>query len=70
VSEKRFLSLEALPPPFGYSHVVEASGARTLYLSGQVPLDRDGGLEPALPRRDPDRGRRDSRSSSRGARSG
>jgi enamine deaminase RidA (YjgF/YER057c/UK114 family) len=30
--------------PLGYSHVVEARGGRTLYLAGQLPLDKDGKL--------------------------
>jgi reactive intermediate/imine deaminase len=33
-----------LPAPNGYSHVVEVSGGRTIYISGQVPLDREGNL--------------------------
>jgi enamine deaminase RidA (YjgF/YER057c/UK114 family) len=33
-----------LAAPRGYSHVVVASGTRTIYVSGQVPLDRDGNL--------------------------
>lgn len=36
----RFLSPETMPRPYGYSQVVEVSGAsRTVYLAGQVPLD-------------------------------
>jgi len=30
--------------PLGYSHVVEVRGGRTLYVSGQIALDRDGKL--------------------------
>src|SRR5262245_26768684 len=30
--------------PAGYSHIVEARGGRTLYLSGQIALDREGKL--------------------------
>jgi reactive intermediate/imine deaminase len=41
---KRFLSPETLPPPFGYSHVVDAPAGRVIYISGQVPLDRAGEL--------------------------
>ncbi|QRG66739.1 RidA family protein [Brevibacillus choshinensis] len=33
---------ETMPKGFGYSHVVEAIGGRTIYISGQVPLDREG----------------------------
>jgi len=41
---KRFLSPETLPPPFGYSHVVDSPGGRIIYISGQVPLDPAGQL--------------------------
>jgi reactive intermediate/imine deaminase len=43
-SEKRFLSPDSLAPPVGYSHVVEASAARSLYVAGQVALNADGEL--------------------------
>lgn len=38
----RFTNPETLPPTFGYSHVVEVSDARTIYISGQVALDKSG----------------------------
>jgi reactive intermediate/imine deaminase len=41
---RRFFSPDTLPAPFGYSHVVDVSGSRIVYVSGQVPLDRDGQL--------------------------
>jgi reactive intermediate/imine deaminase len=41
---RRFHSPQTLPPPFGYSHVVEVRAGRVIYVSGQVPLDRDGKL--------------------------
>jgi reactive intermediate/imine deaminase len=41
---KRFLSPQTLPPPFGYSHVVDSPGGRIIYISGQVPLDPAGQL--------------------------
>jgi len=41
---KRFLSPETLPPPFGYSQVVDSPGGRVIYISGQVPLDPAGNL--------------------------
>ena len=41
---KRFLSPGTLPAPFGYSHAVETSPGRIVYISGQVPLDREGTL--------------------------
>ena len=28
-----------MPRPYGYSHVVETTGGRPVYISGQVPLD-------------------------------
>jgi enamine deaminase RidA (YjgF/YER057c/UK114 family) len=33
-----------LPPTTGYSHVVESTGGRTIYISGQVALDATGAL--------------------------
>lgn len=33
-----------LPRPAGYTHVVEVSGGRTLYVSGQIALDSSGAL--------------------------
>jgi enamine deaminase RidA (YjgF/YER057c/UK114 family) len=30
--------------PLGYSHVVEARGGRSIYVSGQVSLDKEGNL--------------------------
>ena len=43
-ASKRFLSPETLPPPFGYSHVVDAPAGRVIFISGQVPLDQAGEL--------------------------
>lgn len=34
----------ALSKPTGYTHVVDVSGGRTLYISGQVALDRAGAV--------------------------
>ena len=31
-----------LPKPAGFSHGFEVEGGKTLYLSGQVALDKDG----------------------------
>ncbi|MGG0936959.1 RidA family protein [Brevibacillus centrosporus] len=31
-----------MPKGFGYSHVVEATGGRTIYISGQVSLNQEG----------------------------
>jgi enamine deaminase RidA (YjgF/YER057c/UK114 family) len=44
VAERRFLSPDTLPRPFGYSHVVDAPAGRIVYVSGQVPLDTGGEL--------------------------
>jgi reactive intermediate/imine deaminase len=35
---------ERLPAPTGYAHVVETSGGRTLYVSGQIAVDASGGV--------------------------
>ena len=44
MAERRFLSPQTMPPPFGYSHVVDSPATRIVYISGQVPLDSDGQL--------------------------
>ena len=31
-----------LSKPTGYAHVVEATGGKTIYISGQIALDKDG----------------------------
>ena len=41
---RRFLDPDALPPPFGYSHVVDVPAGRLVFISGQVPLDAEGSL--------------------------
>jgi reactive intermediate/imine deaminase len=43
-SKRRFLSPETLPPPAGYSHVVDSPADRIIFISGQVPLDVEGRL--------------------------
>jgi enamine deaminase RidA (YjgF/YER057c/UK114 family) len=40
----RLVNPPDLPRPFGYSHVAEVSGGKTIYISGQVALDRSGQL--------------------------
>jgi len=35
----RFHSPTTMPQPYGYSQVVEITGGRPVYVSGQVPLD-------------------------------
>ena len=42
--DRRYLSPDTLPPPFGYSQVVDAPASRVVYVSGQVPLDAAGEL--------------------------
>jgi reactive intermediate/imine deaminase len=42
--DRRFLSPDPLPRPFGYSHVVDAPTSRIVFVSGQVPLDTAGNL--------------------------
>lgn len=40
-----YISPSSLPPTKGYSQVVEVpAGARLVFISGQVPLDKDGKL--------------------------
>lgn len=40
----KHLNPPTLPKPTGYTHVVEVAGGRTLYVSGQIALDRDGAV--------------------------
>jgi reactive intermediate/imine deaminase len=40
----RHLNPSALPAPNGYSHVVEVQGGRTLFLSGQIAIDKAGAV--------------------------
>jgi reactive intermediate/imine deaminase len=39
-----FINPDSMPPASGYTHVVEVKNCRMLFISGQVPLDRDGAL--------------------------
>jgi enamine deaminase RidA (YjgF/YER057c/UK114 family) len=39
-----FINPEAIHRPFGYSHVVEVTAGRPVYIAGQVALDRTGAL--------------------------
>jgi reactive intermediate/imine deaminase len=41
-SKVRFINPAALPKTPGYTQVVEVSKARTIYISGQIALDRSG----------------------------
>lgn len=40
----RYINPPTLARPTGYTHVVEASGARTFYIAGQVALDDSGNI--------------------------
>jgi len=40
----RLVSPDTMSPARGYSHVAVVSGGRTIYVSGQVPVDKDGHL--------------------------
>jgi enamine deaminase RidA (YjgF/YER057c/UK114 family) len=40
----RRLNPETLATPRGYSHVVDVTGGRTIYISGQVALDKGGAV--------------------------
>jgi enamine deaminase RidA (YjgF/YER057c/UK114 family) len=40
----RRMNPPSLYKPNGYTHVVEATGRRTIYLSGQTAVDKDGNL--------------------------
>jgi reactive intermediate/imine deaminase len=44
VADRRFLAPETLPPPAGYTHVVDVPASRLVFISGQVPLDAAGEL--------------------------
>jgi enamine deaminase RidA (YjgF/YER057c/UK114 family) len=37
-----FVNPEAMHPPVGYTHVVEVTAGRPVYIAGQVALDRSG----------------------------
>lgn len=40
----RHVNPTTLPKPTGYTHVVEVAGGRTLYVSGQVAMDKAGAV--------------------------
>lgn len=37
-----FINPDTMPAPNGYTHVVEVRSGRTIYIAGQVALNRDG----------------------------
>lgn len=39
---RNFINPPAMAAPFGYTHLVETAGGRTIYFSGQVGLSPDG----------------------------
>jgi reactive intermediate/imine deaminase len=43
-SKVRFINPATLPKTAGYSHVVEVTKGRTIYISGQIALDRSGNI--------------------------
>lgn len=43
-SSARYFNPQNLPKPNGYSHAIEAPAGRTIYISGQLPVDKDGNL--------------------------
>lgn len=38
----RFINPPTLPTPPGYTHVVEVTGGRTVFIAGQIALDQSG----------------------------
>jgi enamine deaminase RidA (YjgF/YER057c/UK114 family) len=40
----KFVNPEFLSKPTGYTHVVEARGGRTVYISGQIALDKNSNI--------------------------
>lgn len=42
--QKKFLNPETMPATFGYSHVVDVSNPRTIYISGQVAINTEGNI--------------------------
>ena len=40
----RYINPSTLARPMGYTHIVEARGAQTFYISGQVALDNSGNI--------------------------
>jgi enamine deaminase RidA (YjgF/YER057c/UK114 family) len=40
----RYINPSSLARPMGYTHIVEARGAQTFYISGQVALDDSGNI--------------------------
>jgi reactive intermediate/imine deaminase len=43
-SNIQYLNPPALSAPTGYTHVVQVQGGRTIYIAGQVALDKSGNI--------------------------
>ncbi|MCL4247524.1 MAG: RidA family protein [Anaerolineae bacterium] len=43
-ARRRFINPDTMARPTGYTHVVETTGKRTIYISGQVAVDPQGNL--------------------------
>jgi reactive intermediate/imine deaminase len=37
-----YINPHTMPPTFGYTHVVEVRNARTIYISGQIAMNKEG----------------------------
>jgi reactive intermediate/imine deaminase len=44
MTNNRFINPDTMAPPSGYTHVVDTTGTRTVYISGQVAFDRQGNI--------------------------
>src|SRR6187402_614432 len=44
LSMKSYPNSPGLSPARGYSHVVSTSGGRTIYVAGQIAMDKDGNI--------------------------
>jgi enamine deaminase RidA (YjgF/YER057c/UK114 family) len=42
--DKRFVNPQEIHKPRGYTHAVSVEGGRTIYVSGQVGIDREGNI--------------------------
>ena len=42
--EVRYLNPQTLSVPTGYSHVAEISSGRTIFIAGQIALDKSGSV--------------------------
>lgn len=42
--QKKFVNPKMLPATFGYTHVVDVRNSRTIYVSGQIALNKEGNV--------------------------